>query len=99
MAKFSKIEPSYISKDGCRIVWEGIDEDDSDVVVLNKDELESLFEILSKNSTGKVELEDEFSTILINTDTVQFRLKDYKMLEVKTSDLTRTLLEYKKVPH
>src|SRR5574338_227496 len=99
MAKFSKIEPSYISKDGCRIVWEGVDEDDSDVVVLNKEEVDLLFEILSKNSTGKVELEDEFSTILVNTDTTQFRLKDYKMLEITTSDLTKALLDYKKVPH
>lgn len=99
MAKFSKIEPSYISKDGCRIVWEGVDEDDSDVVVLNKEEVDLLFEILSKNSTGKVELEDEFSTILVNTDTTQFRLKDYKMLEIRTLDLTKALLDYKKIPH
>jgi nitroreductase len=99
MGKFTKVEPSYISKDGCRLVWEGIDEDDSDVVVLNKDELDSLTEILAKNSTGKVELEDEFSTILINTDLVQFRLKDSKYLEAKTSTMTKAILEYKKVPH
>ncbi|WP_100183054.1 nitroreductase family protein [Candidatus Nitrosotenuis aquarius] len=99
MGKFTKVEPSYISKDGCRLVWEGIDEDDSDVVVLNKDELDSLTEILAKNSTGKVELEDEFSTILINTDLVQFRLKDSKYLEAKTGVMTKAILEYKKVPH
>jgi len=99
VGKFTKVEPSYISKDGCRLVWEGIDEDDSDVVVLNKDELDSLTEILAKNSTGKVELEDEFSTILINTDLIQFRLKDSKYLEVKTSVMTKAILEYKKVPH
>jgi len=99
MGKFSKAEPSYISRDGCRLVWEGIDEDDSDVVVLNKEELDSLTEILAKNSTGKVELEDEFSTILINTDLVQFRLKDSKYLEAKNTALTKAILEYKKVPH
>lgn len=99
MGKFSKVEPSYISRDGCRLVWEGIDEDDSDVVVLNKEELDSLTEILAKNSTGKVELEDEFSTILINTDLVQFRLKDSKYLEAKNTALTKAILEYKKVPH
>jgi hypothetical protein len=42
MGKFSKVEPSYISWDGCRLVWEGIDEDDSGVVVINKEELDSL---------------------------------------------------------
>ncbi len=99
MGKFTKVEPSYISKDGCRLVWEGIDEDDSDVVVLNKKELDTLTEILSKNSTGQVELEDEFSAILINTDIVQFRLKDGKYLEVKTGVLTKAVLEYRKIPH
>lgn len=99
MAEFSRVEASYIAKDGCRIIWRGIDEDDQDVVVLGKDELNNLTEILAKDSTGKVELEDEFSTILINTDTIQFRLKEGKTLEVNTSVLTKSILEYKKIPH
>ncbi|MGQ0606574.1 MAG: nitroreductase family protein [Candidatus Nitrosotenuis sp.] len=99
MSEFSRVEASYIAKDGCRIVWKGIDEDDQDVVVLGKEELNNLTEILSKDSTGKVELEDEFSTILINTDTTQFRLKEGKTLEVNTSILTKNILEYKKIPH
>ena len=99
MAEFSKIEPSYISKDGCRIIWKEVKEDDQHVVVLNKEELEQLFEILSKDSTGKVELEDEFSTILINTDVTQFQLKDFKTLEVNTSVLRKNILEYRNVPH
>ena len=97
--EFSQVEPSYISKEGCRLIWKGIDEDDQDVVILNKDELEHLLELLSKDSTGKVELEDEFSTIWINTDTTQFRLKEHKMLEVKTEVLKKKILEYRKVPH
>lgn len=97
--EFSQVEPSYISKDGCRLIWKGIDEDDQDAIVLNKHELEDLVELLSKESTGKVELEDEFSTIWVNTDTTQFRLKEHKMLEVKTSILRKNILEYKKVPH
>jgi nitroreductase len=99
MAEFSKIEPSYISKDGCRLIWKEVNEDDQHVVVLNKDELEQLFEILSKDSTGKVELEDEFSTILINTDVTQFQLKDFKTLEVITSILRKNVLEFRDVPH
>ena len=97
--EFSQVEPAYISKDGCRLVWKGIDEDDSDTVILSGKELEHLFELLSKESTGKVELEDEFSTIWINTDTTQFRLKEHKTLEVKTTILRKKILEYKKVPH
>ena len=99
MTEFSKIEPSYISKDGCRIVWKGIDEDDQHAIILNKDELEYLTELLSKESTGTVELEDEVSEILVNTDTTQFQLKENKTLEVKTSILRKHLLEYGKIPH
>ena len=99
MAEFSRIEPSYISKEGCRVIWQGIDEDDQHAVILNKNELEILTELLSKESTGKVELEDEFSKILINTDTTQFQLKESKILEVKTSVLRKNILEYKDVPH
>ena len=99
MTEFSKIEPSYISKDGCRIIWQGIDEDDQHAVILNKRELDYLTELLSKDSTGTVELEDEFSKIMVNTDTTQFQLKENKTFEVKTSVLRKDLLEYRKVPH
>src|SRR6266850_5934351 len=99
MGEFSRVEPSYISKDGCRLIWKGIDEDDQDVVILSKDELENLFELLSKDSTGKVELEDQFSAILVNTDITQFLLQEHKMLEVRTSVLRKAILEYRKVPH
>lgn len=99
MGEFSLVEPSYISKDGCRLVWRGIDEDDQDVIVLNKNELDNLTELLSKDSTGKVELEDEYSTILVNTDTTQFHLKEHKILEAKTSVLAKKILEYRNVPH
>lgn len=99
MAEFSKIEPSYISKDGCRIIWKESQEDDQHVVVLTKEELEQLFEILSHDSTGKVELEDEFSIIFINTDVTEFQLKDFKTLEVKTSILRKHVLQFRNVPH
>lgn len=97
--EFFGVEPSYISKEGCRLIWKGVDEDDQDAVILSKDELEHLLEFLSKDSTGKVELEDEFSAILINTDTTQFRLKEHKMLEAKTSTLRKKIMEFMKVPH
>lgn len=99
MYKFSKIEPSYFSKDGCRLVWSGVDEDDTDTVILNKSELDQLVEILKNNKAGKVGLEDNFSEILINSDIVQFRLKERDQLEAKTSDFGKKVLEYAKVPH
>lgn len=99
MSTFAKIEPSYFSKDGCRIVWDGIDEDDTDTVVLNKGELVQLVEILKNNNVGKVELEDNYSEILINSDVVQFRLKDRDQLEANTRDFREKVLEYAKIPH
>jgi len=45
MMKFTTVEPAYTSKQGCRLIWKGIDEDDSDTIILNKEDLDSLVEI------------------------------------------------------
>ncbi len=97
--EFHTVEPSYTSKDGCRIVWKGIDEDDTDVVILNKKELEKLVELFQKNTTGEVELEDQTSIIRINSDVTQFNLTNHELLEAKTSEIQEQILEYAKVPH
>ena len=97
--KFSRIEPAYTSKHGCRLIWEGADEDDSDTVILNKDELESLVEILKKDVTGTITLEDQSSSILINSDVTQFTLQNHGLLEADTFELQKQVLEYAKIPH
>jgi len=97
--KFQKVEPSYISKEGCRIVWKGIDEDDTDTVILNKNELEKLIELFKKNSTGEVELEDQTSFIRVNSDVTQFSLTNHELLEVKTTEIQEGILEFARVPH
>lgn len=95
--KFSRVEPSYTSKEGCRLVW--IEEDDeTKAVILNKAELDALVEILKKDSTGKVNLEDNISTVFINSDTTQFNLKD-RSFEADTKKLQEQVLEYAKVSH
>lgn len=96
MAEFSRIESSYSSKDACRLVWKGAEEDEEHVVFLNKGEIDRLYDILSKNTSGQVELEDEFSSILVNSDVVQFRLQDGKILEAKTQALKKNLEEFGK---
>ena len=96
--KFYKVEPSYTSKEGCRLVWEGKDEDDRKAVILNKKELDALVEILKKDSTGKIDLEDHVSTIFINSDTTQFNLKD-RLFEANTSELQKQVLDYAQIPH
>jgi len=97
--EFFKIEPSYTSKDGCRLIWKGTDEDDLDTVILNKNELEQLVDILKKDTTGEVELEDQVSNILINSDVVQFNLKDHDLLEVETIQLQKAVLDFAKISH
>ncbi|NNM03432.1 MAG: nitroreductase, partial [Nitrosopumilus sp.] len=96
--EFQTIEASYTSKEGCRLVWKGVDEDDTDVVILNKNELEKLVEIFKKNSTGEVELEDQTSIIRVNSDVTQFMLTNHPLLEVKTNEIQEKVLEYAKVP-
>ena len=97
--QFSKIEASYTSKDGCRLVWKGVEEDDSDTIILNKKELEQLIDLLKEGSAGEVELEDQVSRIMVNSDVTEFNLKDHNLLEVKTSNLQKHVLAYAKIPH
>lgn len=97
--KFQTVEASYISKEGCRLVWKGVDDDDTDVIILNKNELESLIEIFKKNSTGEVELEDQSSFIRVNSDVTQFTLTNHRLLEAKTNEIQEQILEFAKVPH
>ena len=97
--KFSKIEASYTSKDGCRLVWKGVEEDDSDTIILNKKELEQLIDLLKGDSSGEVDLEDQVSRIMVNSDVTEFNLKDHNLLEVKTSNLQKHVLAYAKIPH
>lgn len=99
MMKFSKVEPAYTSKNGCRLIWEGKNEDDSDTVILNKNELDELVEILKKDVTGTITLEDLSSSILVNSDVTQFTFQDHIQLEADTFDLQKKVLEFAKVPH
>ena len=99
LMQFSKIEASYTSKDGCRLVWKGVEEDDSDTIILNKKELEQLIDLLKEGTAGEVELEDQVSRIMVNSDVTEFNLKDHDLLEVKTANLQKHVLDYAKIPH
>ena len=96
--KFSKVEPSYTSKEGCRLLWKGGDDDDKKAVILNKAELDALVEILKKDLAGTIDLEDHMSTILVNSDVTQFNLRDASF-EAGTDELQKQVLEYVQVPH
>lgn len=97
--RFTKVEPAYTSKHGCRLVWKGTEEDDSDTVILTKDELDSLVEILKRDKAGKITLEDQVSAILVNSDVTQFTLQGHRPLEADTLEIQKKILEYAKIPH
>jgi len=99
MMKFTTVEPAYTSKQGCRLIWKGIDEDDSDTIILNKEDLDSLVEILKEDATGTVTLEDQVSTILVNSDVTLFTLQGHTLLEADTFEFQKQILEYVKIPH
>jgi len=99
MMKFTTVEPAYTSKQGCRLIWKGTDEDDSDTIILNKEDLDSLVEILKEDTTGTVTLEDQVSTILVNSDVTLFTLQGHTLLEADTFELQKQILEYAKIPH
>ena len=96
--RFHRVEPPYTFYGGCRLVWRGIDEDDEHVIILNKEELDRLVEILKSNTTGKIELEDQVSNILVNSDITQFNLA-HRFFEVETTRLQSHVLEYAKILH
>ncbi len=56
LMQFSKIESSYTSKDGCRLVWKGVEEDDLETIILNKKELEQLIDLLKGTQLVRLSL-------------------------------------------
>jgi len=91
--KFAKIDSSYI-KNGCRLVWHDPTKDKEQVVFLRKEDLDQLYDVLSNDSTGKIELEDGTSSIMINSDMVEFHISGKKPLEVEPQILKEKIKEF-----
>ncbi|MEX0657432.1 MAG: hypothetical protein WD154_07815 [Nitrosopumilaceae archaeon] len=91
--KFSKIDSSYLKK-GCRLVWHDPAKDKEQVIFLRNEDLKHLYDVLSKNSTDKIELEDETSSIMINSDMVEFYITGKKPLEVEPQILKEKIAEF-----
>lgn len=91
--KFSKIDSPYLKK-GCRLVWHDPVKDKEQVIFLRSDDLKHLYDVLAKNSTDKIELEDETSSIMINSDMVEFHIAGKKPLEVEPQILKEKITEF-----
>ena len=84
MTQSFKIETPYLpGEKGCRISWLFTD-DEEKTLYLRHEDLMELDELLSHGSTGKIEMEDGASSILVNSDSTDFFLAGQKALKIET---------------
>ncbi|MGH9998910.1 MAG: nitroreductase family protein, partial [Nitrosopumilaceae archaeon] len=76
-----------------RLIWYNDDEEER-VIYLRHEDLLQLHDILSHNSTDKIELEDGVSSILVNSDTTEFFMANMKSLEIETKMLKEKIMEF-----
>lgn len=89
-----QIDTPYITNEkGCRLIWRNDDEEER-VVYLRHEDLIQLNEILSHDSTDKIELEDGVSSIMVNSDTTEFFMANMKPLEIETKQLKEKITEF-----
>lgn len=89
-----QIDAPYIPNEkGCRLIWHNDDEEER-VIYLRHEDLVQLNEILSHNSTDKIELEDGVSSIMVNSDTTEFFMANMKSLEIETNLLKEKIKEF-----
>lgn len=89
-----QIDTPYIPNEkGCRLIWHSDDEEEN-VIYLRHEDLLQLNEILSHDSTDKIELEDGVSSILVNSDTTEFFMANMKSIEIETKLLKEKIIEF-----
>jgi hypothetical protein len=88
-----QIDTPYIPKEkGCRLIWRH--NDDEKVIYLRHEDLAELNDVLSHNSTSKMELEDGVSSIMVNSDITEFFMAHMKPLEIQTKTLKDKINEF-----
>lgn len=89
-----QIDTPYIPNEkGCRMIWHN-DNDEERVVYLRHEDLVQLHDVLSHDSTDKIELEDGVSSIMINSDITEFFMANTKSLEIETKQLKEKVEEF-----
>ena len=79
-----RIDTPYLpGEKGCRLTWI-IAEDEEKTLYVRHEDLNELNEVLNHGSTGKIEMEDGASSILVNSDTTDFFLAGQKALKIET---------------
>lgn len=79
-----RIDTPYLpGEKGCRLTWI-IAEDEEKTLYVRHEDLNELKELLNHGSTGKIEMEDGASSILVNSDSTDFFLAGQKALKIET---------------
>lgn len=91
-----RIDTPYLpGEKGCRFTWI-ISEDQEKTLYVRHEDLIELHELLEHGSTGKIEMEDGASSILVNSDSTDFFLAGQKALKIETLALKIALKEFLK---
>ena len=91
-----RIDTPYLpGEKGCRLTWI-IAEDEEKTLYVRHEDLNELKELLNHGSTGKIEMEDGASSILVNSDTTDFFLAGQKALKIETLVLKIALKDFLK---
>ena len=91
-----RIDTPYLpGEKGCRFTWI-INEDEEKTLYIRHDDLNELNELLDHGSTGKIEMEDGASSILVNSDSTDFFLAGQKALKIETLVLKIALNDFLK---
>ena len=79
-----RIDTPYLpGEKGCRFTWI-LSEDEEKTLYVRHEDLMELDELLSHGYTGKIEMEDGASSILVNSDSTDFFLAGQKALKIET---------------
>ena len=91
-----RIDTPYLpGEKGCRFTWI-INEDQEKTLYVRHEDLIELHELLAHGSTGKIEMEDGASSILVNSDSTDFFLAGQRHLKIETLALKVALKEFMK---
>ena len=91
-----RIDTPYLpGEKGCRLTWI-LSEDEEKTLYVRHEDLMELDELLNHGSTGKIEMEDGASSILVNSDTTDFFLAGQKALKIETLALKIALKNFLK---
>ena len=91
-----RIDTPYLpGEKGCRLTWI-LSEDEEKTLYVRHEDLMELDELLNHGSTGKIEMEDGASSILVKSDSTDFFLAGQKALKIETLVLKIALNDFLK---